>query len=69
MMHKEMEIYVDDMTAKSRTEEGHLKDMQKIFEQLRKYDLMLNPNKCVLGATSDKSLGFIVSQWGIEIDP
>lgn len=57
-----MEIYVDDMIAKFRTEEDHLKDIQKIFEQLRKYGLMLNPNKCILGATFDKLLGFTVSQ-------
>lgn len=31
MMHKEMEVYVDDMTAKSRTEEEHLVNLQKLF--------------------------------------
>ena len=36
MMHKEMEVYVDDMTAKSRTEEEHLVNLQKLFEQLCK---------------------------------
>lgn len=29
----------------------------------------LNHSKCVCGATSDKLMGFIVSQHGIEIDP
>lgn len=40
----------------------------KIFERLRKYDLMLNPNKCVFDATSGKLLNFIASQREIEID-
>jgi len=31
MMHEEMEVYVDDMTAKSRTEEEHLVNLQKLF--------------------------------------
>jgi len=31
MMHKEMEVYVDDMIAKSRTEEEHLINLQKLF--------------------------------------
>lgn len=44
------------MIAKSRTEEDHLIDLKKIFEQLRKYDLKLNPNNCILGITSDKPL-------------
>jgi len=29
----------------------------------------LNPNKCTFGLTSEKLLGFIVSQRGIEVDP
>lgn len=36
---------------------------------MRKYDLKLNLNKCIFGATSSKLLGFIVSRRGIEIDP
>ena len=31
MMHKEIEVYVDDMIAKSRTEEEHLVNLQKLF--------------------------------------
>lgn len=30
--------------------------------------MVLNPNKCVFGVTSDKLLGFIVSREGIEVD-
>ena len=37
MMHKEIEVYVDDMIAKSRTEEEHLVNLQKLFGRLRKY--------------------------------
>ena len=37
MMHKDIEVYVDDMIAKSRTEEEHLVNLQKLFERLRKY--------------------------------
>ena len=37
MMHKEIEVYVDDMIAKSRTEEEHLVNLQKLFERLHKY--------------------------------
>ena len=37
MMHKEIQVYVDDMIAKSRTEEEHVVNLQKLFERLRKY--------------------------------
>ncbi|WJX45412.1 hypothetical protein P8452_32294 [Trifolium repens] len=69
MMHKEIEVYVDDMIAKSDTEEEHVEHLLKLFQRLRKYQLRLNPNKCTFGVRSGKLLGFIVSQRGIEVDP
>ena len=69
MIHKEIEVYVDDMIAKSRTEEEHVEHISKLFQRLRKYKLRLNPNKCTFGVRSGKLLGFIVSQKGIEVDP
>ena len=69
MMHKEIEVYMDDMIAKSKTEEEHLVNLWKLFERLRKYPLRLNPAKCTFGVKSRKLLGFIVSQKGIEVNP
>jgi len=69
MMHREIEVYVDDIIAKSKTEEEHLINLRKLFERLRKYQLWLNPTKCTFGVKSRKLLGFIVSQKGIEVDP
>ena len=69
LMHKEIEVNVDDMIAKSQTEEGHIEYLLKLFQHLRKYRLFLNPNKCTFGVQSGKLLGFIVSQRGIEVDP
>ena len=31
--------------------------------------MKLNPSKCVFGVTTEKFLGFIVSQRGIEVNP
>ena len=45
MMHKEIEVYVDDMIAKSHTSRDHLIDLIKLFKRLIKYRLTLNPNK------------------------
>ena len=69
MMHKEIEVYVDDLIAKSREGESHVKNLRKLFERLRKFQLKLNPAKCTFGATSGKLLVFIVSIKGIEVDP
>ena len=67
MMHRKVEVYVDDMIVKSKDREGHVQALQKFFE--RKYKLRLNPQKCADGVTSGKLLGFVVSQRGIEVDP
>src|SRR3954469_1683074 len=69
MMHKEVEVYVDDMIAKSENEEDHIRILAKLFQRLRKFQLCLNPNKCTFGVYSGKLLGFIVSKRGIEVDP
>ena len=69
MIHKEVEVYVDDMVVKSKTAEEHTTALEKFFLRLRKYNLKLNPAKCLFGATSGVFLGHMVSRKGIEIDP
>ncbi|PKI55417.1 hypothetical protein CRG98_024190 [Punica granatum] len=69
MMHKEIEVYVDDMIAKSKEGEDHLVNLKRLFDHLRKYKLRLNPAKYTFGVKSGKLLGFIVSEKGIEVDP
>ena len=69
MIHHEIEVYVDDMIARSQTEEEHMDHLYKLYERLKKFKLRLNPNKCTFGVRSDKLLGFIVSGKGIKVDP
>ena len=68
IMHKEIDVYVDNMIAKSHTPRDHLIVLRKLFKCLVKYRLRLNPNKCVFRASSRNLLGFIVNQRGIEVD-
>ncbi|RDX97015.1 Retrovirus-related Pol polyprotein from transposon 17.6, partial [Mucuna pruriens] len=68
MMHKEVEVYVDDMNAKSRMPDQHVEYLRKLFERLRKYKLRLNPTKCTFGVKIEKLLGFIVNERGIKVD-
>ncbi|KAG8481981.1 hypothetical protein CXB51_026895 [Gossypium anomalum] len=69
MMYKKIEVYVDDMIAKSRIKNEHVQVLRKLFLRLRKFQLKLNPVKCTFGARSGKLLGFVVSEKRIEIDP
>ena len=66
---RNVEVYVDDMLVKSKDEANHLDDLKETFGTLRKYNMKLNPAKCVFVVTSGKFLGFMVSQWGIEANP
>ena len=68
LMHLEIEVYVDDMIAKSKEPKDHLACLKKLFDHLRKYELRLNPKKCVFKISFGKLLGYIVSQRGIEVD-
>ena len=46
-----------------------ISDLKETFDNLRKYNMMLNPKKCVFGVPAGKLLGFIVSQCGIKFNP
>ncbi|KAI5333918.1 hypothetical protein L3X38_024050 [Prunus dulcis] len=64
-----MEVYVDDMLVKSRTAEEHLQNLSIMFGILKDYRMRLNPAKCAFGVSSEKFLGFMISQRGIEANP
>ena len=57
MIHKEIEVYVDDMMVKSTTREGHFAALDKFLARAEKYNLRLNPKKCIFGVTSGKIIG------------
>jgi hypothetical protein len=69
MMHKKVEVYVDDMIVKSATRGEHITNLRKFFERIKKYKLRLYPNKCTFRVTTGKLLGHMVSSRGIEVDP
>lgn len=47
-----MELYVNDMIVKSMVAFDYLKDLQETFDCLLFYNMRLDPQKCVFGATS-----------------
>ena len=50
-----------------RNRVDHVEDLNQVFDQLRRYQLKMNPLKCAFGVTSRKFLGFIVRCHGIKI--
>ena len=63
---RNVEVYVDNMLVKSKDKANHLDDLKETFSALCKYNIKLNPAKCVFAIASGKFLGFMVSQRGIE---
>ena len=66
---KTVEAYVDDVVIKTKHVETLVDDLRLTFDNLRTYDIKLNPEKCVFGVPAGKLLGFIVSGRGIEANP
>ena len=69
MMHRDVEVYVDDMIVKSQDRVDHLAALQRFFDRIRQFRLRLNPKKCTFGMTSGKLLGYIINERGIKVDP
>lgn len=64
-----IEAYVDDIMVKSEKVEEYVKDLEELFNILRKFGVNLNLEKYIIGVTTRKFLGFIVQQSGIETNP
>ena len=57
------------MVVKTKHVDTLVDDLRLTFDNLRTYDIKLNPEKCVFGVLAGKLLGFIVSNRGIEANP
>ncbi|XP_075518298.1 uncharacterized protein LOC142552407 [Primulina tabacum] len=66
---RNIEVYVDDILIKTREMSCFIDDLTETFATLGKYEIKLNPAKCVFGVKSGKFLGFMVTDRGIEVNP
>ena len=62
-----IEVYVDDIVVKSDSFEQHVKDLEEVFEALRRTDMRLNPEKCTFGVEGGKFLGFMLTTGGSRL--
>ncbi|GJR21243.1 reverse transcriptase domain-containing protein [Tanacetum coccineum] len=66
---RNLEVYVDDLVVKSRTEDEVVRDIEETFKTLRKINMKLNPKKCTFGVEEGMFLGYQVNTKGIKICP
>ncbi|GJZ65338.1 reverse transcriptase domain-containing protein [Tanacetum coccineum] len=66
---RNLEVYVDDLVIKSRTEDEIVRDMEETFQTLREINMKLNPKKCTFGIEEGIFLGYKVSTRGLKVCP
>nr|GEX30860.1 reverse transcriptase domain-containing protein [Tanacetum cinerariifolium] len=69
MIGQNLEVYVDDLVIKSRTEEEVIKDIEETFKTLKEINMKLNPKKCAFGMREDTFLGYTVDADGLRVCP
>jgi len=66
---RNVQAYVDDMVITSLEKDQHVVDLEELFSLIAKYDLKLNPKKCVFEVEAAKFLGFLFTERGIKANP
>lgn len=61
-------LYIDDIIVVGCSVDHHLANLEKVFEKLRKFNLKLNPSKCIFFCADVTYLGHHISEQGIQPD-
>ncbi|GJY14891.1 reverse transcriptase domain-containing protein [Tanacetum coccineum] len=64
---RNMEVYVDDLVIKIRTEGEIIRYIEETFKKLREINMKLNPKKCTFGVEEGMFLGYKVNTKGIKV--
>ena len=62
-------VYVDDIVVKTAQACDLIANLAATFANLRRFNIKLNPEKCVFGVPKGKLLGYIVFERGIDANP
>ncbi|GKF85568.1 reverse transcriptase domain-containing protein [Tanacetum coccineum] len=66
---RNLEVYVDDLVIRSRTEDEIIRDIEETFKTLREINMKMNPKKCTFGVEEGMFLGYKVNTKGIKVCP
>ncbi|GKB28361.1 reverse transcriptase domain-containing protein [Tanacetum coccineum] len=64
-----LEVYVDDLVIKIRTEQEVIRDIEETFKTLREINMKLNPKKCTSGIREGTFLRYKVNADGLKVCP
>jgi hypothetical protein len=57
------------VVVRTQEDEGLISDLAETFDNLRKFKMKLNPEKCTFGVPIGKLLGYMVSRHRINPNP
>jgi hypothetical protein len=55
--------------VKSQKSSSLITDLEETFNNLKRFNITLNPEECTFGVPRGKLLGYIISEHGIEANP
>ncbi|GJY74049.1 reverse transcriptase domain-containing protein [Tanacetum coccineum] len=64
---RNLEVYVDDLVIKSRTEDEIVRDIEETFKTLREINMKLNTKKCTFEVEEGMFLGYKVNSKGLKV--
>jgi RNase H-like domain found in reverse transcriptase/Reverse transcriptase (RNA-dependent DNA polymerase) len=60
------EVYMDDVLIYAQNDSTFLNNLRQVFERFRKYNITVNPEKCILATTEAEYVGHTISKKGIK---
>ena len=69
MLGRNVQAYVDNIVVTSKEKKQHVTNLEEFFATIGKYNLKLNPKKCVFEVEVGKLLRFMLIDRGIEVNP
>ena len=62
-------VFIDDILLFSKTKEQHTEHLRLVLQKLREHKLYAKQSKCEFWLKEVSSLGHVVSNGGIAVDP
>jgi hypothetical protein len=64
-----LKVYVDNIIVKSRQSTSLIANLEETFNNLRRFNIKLNEEKCTFGVPRGKLLGYIITERDIKANP
>jgi len=69
MSGRNVQAYRENMVVTLIEKDQHVADLEELYTTITKYNLKLNPEKCVFRVEAGKLLGLLLTKRGIEVNP